>query len=118
MGLTCRVRRRMGRRGSAIADGAESAHLLANGWHRGGADDIAPRAARRTPELGLSLLLAPRRHTHPPRFDERGLSRRGQSVARLAAARCGRTAVAAADYVWRRRRTAASRMGGHLAARV
>ena len=60
-------------------------------------------------ELGLPVLLAARRHAHIARADERRLLRRGGGVARLAAARRGRSAGAAPDHVRTRRRTAADR---------
>ena len=41
------------------------------------ADHLAARAARRRAELGLPLLLAPRRHLHPLRAARRRLPRRG-----------------------------------------
>ncbi len=76
------------------------------------------RAARRHAQLGLSLLLAARRHAHAARAHECRLLRGGQSLARLAAARGRRRARADADHVRHRRRAAADRMDGRLAARA
>ena len=46
-------------------------HLRADRRHRRGADHLAAGAARRRAQLGLSLLLAARRHAHAARADER-----------------------------------------------
>ena len=54
------------------------------------ADDFAARGAWRAEELGLSLLLAARRHADPAGAHERGVLQRGARLARLAAARRGR----------------------------
>ena len=57
------------------------------------ADHLAARAARRRAQLGLPLLLAARRHLHAATALMRGrLSRRGDGVARVAAAGGGRRA--------------------------
>ena len=53
------VHRPLGGAGGAVADGPEGAHLPADRRHRRRADDIAAGAARRRPQLGLPLLLAP-----------------------------------------------------------
>ena len=53
--------------------------------HRCGADHVAAGTARRPAQLGLSLLLAARRHLHAAGADARGLSRRGAGLGRLAA---------------------------------
>ena len=57
--------------------------------HRRGADHLAAGKARRREELGLSLLLAARRHLHAARADELRLYRGGLGLAQLAAARGG-----------------------------
>ena len=49
--------------------------------HRRGADDLAPREGRRRAELGLPLLLAPRRDLHPARAAQRRLPRGGACLA-------------------------------------
>ena len=48
-----------------LADHAQGADLRADRRHRRRADHLAARAARRRAQLGLPLLLAPRRHVHP-----------------------------------------------------
>ncbi len=55
------------RRRDALADGAEGADVRADRRDRRGADDVAARADRRRAELGLPLLLAPRRDLRPLR---------------------------------------------------
>jgi hypothetical protein len=82
------------RRGGALAHHAEGADLRAHRRHRGRRHDLAARGARRQPQLGLPLLLAARRHPHPGVAHARGLLRRGDGLARLAAARRGRRRLA------------------------
>jgi hypothetical protein len=48
----------------AFADHAESSHLPADGWDRRRRNHLAAGAAGRSPQLGLSLLLAARRDVH------------------------------------------------------
>ena len=55
------LRGRVRRRGPAVADHAEGAHLRADRRHRRRRDDVAARVARREPQLGLPVLLAARR---------------------------------------------------------
>ena len=86
--------------------------------HRRGADDLAAGADRRHPQLGLPLLLAARRDADPAGPDQRRLRRRGARLARLAAARRRRQPGPDADHVRPRRRAAADRMGGAVAARL
>ena len=61
------LRRRLARRGAAVADHAEGAHVRADGRDRRRADDVAARVDRRRPQLGLPVLLAPRRDVHAAR---------------------------------------------------
>ena len=68
---------------------AQSADLRADRRDRRRADDLDPREDRRRAQLGLSLLLAPRRDLHPARADQRRLSRRGARMAAMAAPRRG-----------------------------
>ena len=75
-----------------------------------------PEAARRRAELGLPLLLAPRRDAHAARAARRRLHRRGAGVARLAAARGRRRPGRPPDHVRRRRRAAADRVRAAVAA--
>ena len=75
-----------------------------------------PELHRRRAQLGLPLLLAPRRDVHALRADERRLHRRGARLARLAAARGRRRPRERPDPLRRRRRAARSRAGARLAA--
>ncbi len=77
--------------------------------HRRRADHVAARAARRRAQLGLPLLLAPRRDLHAARAHGRRLRRRGARLARLAAARGRGRPGRPADHVRPRRRAAAHR---------
>ena len=63
------------RSGDALADHAEGADLCADRRHRRGADDLAAGKARRRAKLGLSLLLAARRHLYAAGADELRLYR-------------------------------------------
>ena len=76
------------RRGGALAHHAQGADLRADRWHRRRTDHVAPRGARRQPQLGLPLLLAARRHAHPRVAHAGRLLQRGHGLARLVA--CGR----------------------------
>ena len=73
------VLRPLGGGGDAVADGAEGAHLPADRRDRRRADDIAAGADRRRPQLGLPLLLAPRRHVRPRRPARERLRGRGRA---------------------------------------
>ena len=86
--------------------------------HRRRADDVVAGAHRRQAQLGLPLLLAARRHSDAARLDACRLLRRGAGLARMAVARDRRQPGSAADHVRHRRRAAARRMGGRLAARA
>ena len=109
---------RVPRHGHAVAAHAQGADLRADRRHRRRADHVAARVDRQRAQLGLPLLLAPRRDAHAHRADGRRLPRRGDRVARLAAARRRRRPVAAADHVRRRRRAPAQRVRGRLAPRL
>ena len=54
--------RRVPARGAPLAHHLEGAHVPADRRHRRGRDHLAARDPRRSAELGLPLLLAPRRH--------------------------------------------------------
>ena len=97
------VRRRL-----AFADHAEGADLLAQRRHRRGGDDVAAGTTRRRAQLGLSLLLDPRRDDDALRAVDVGLPGRGARVAPLDAARHRRESAAVADHVRPRRRAAAA----------
>ena len=67
------------------------------------ADDLAPGVSRRRAELGLSLLLAARRHAHAFLAHGGGIPRGGRRMARLAAAGGGGRPLRASDHVRSRR---------------
>ena len=75
-----------------------------------------PELDRRRPQLGLPLLLAPRRDPDPAGDAARGLQRRGDGVARVAAARRGGRPGRRADHVRDRRRAPPRRVRARLAA--
>ena len=58
----------LARRGDQIADRHEGADLSAERRRRRRADELAAGNARRRSQLGLPVLLAARRHLHPPGF--------------------------------------------------
>src|SRR5205807_4876527 len=64
------------------------------------------------------VLLVARRDLDADRIGIRGLSRGGAGVAGVAPAKRGGKSAPAADHVWLVRRTAASRVGGAVAARL
>ncbi len=70
-----------------LADRPQGTHVRADGRDRRGADHVDPRAARRRAQLGLPLLLDPRRDAHAQRAHALRLPGRGGRVARLAAPR-------------------------------
>ena len=76
--------------GHPLAHHAEGPHLRPDRRDRGRPHDLAARAPRRRAELGLPLLLAPRRHVHPVRAHDRRLHGRGARVAGVAPPRRGR----------------------------
>ena len=102
-------RGRLARGGGALAGHPEGAHRLGHRRHRGRADHLAPRAARRRPQLGLPLLLDPRRDLHAARAHGGRLRGRGARLARLAAPRGGGRPGRPADHVRPRRGAAAHR---------
>ena len=76
---------------SAFTDYAEGPDLCAHWRARRGAHDFVAGATGRHAQLGLPLLLAARCHVHFERAAARRLSRRGHRLARVAAARRGRS---------------------------
>ena len=107
VGRALLLHRPLQRRRRALAHHAQGAHLRADRRHRRRADHVAPRGARRQPQLGLPLLLAARRHPHPRVAHAGRLLHRGHGLARLVAADGGGRRVQAADHVRRRRRAPA-----------
>ena len=81
------LRGRLGRRRRHVAAGTQGADVRAHWRHRRRAHHVAARGARRGAQLGLPLLLDPRRHAHPLRARPVRLRRGGAGVPRLAPAR-------------------------------
>jgi Glycosyl hydrolases family 15 len=79
-GIINQIRAFLLERGVAVRQGP------ADRRHRRGAHDFAARSARWRPQLGLSVLLAPRRNLHADGTDGRRLSPGGGRVADMAAA--------------------------------
>ena len=77
-----------------LARRPEGAHVRADRRHRRRTDHVVAGKDRRGAQLGLPLLLAPRRDAHAPRLPQRRLSRGGACLARLAVARGRRRSVA------------------------
>ena len=107
------------RGGRAVADHPQGAHLRADRRHRRRADDVAARADRRRPQLGLPLLLAARRHaSRCSRCMRAGYHDEAKAwrdwLLRAAAGDPDR----AADHVRPRRRAAAAPSSSCLAARL
>ena len=67
---TLRPPRGLPRGDPPVAAAAESAHVCADGRDRGGPDDVVAGVDRRRAELGLPVLLAPRRDADPARDAE------------------------------------------------
>ena len=118
VGQPHRLPGRLAGRGDPLPDHPEGADLRPHRRDRGRPHHLAPRAARRGPQLGLPLLLAAGRHLHPVGADAGRAGRRGQGVARVAAAGRRRPAAADADPVRRGRRAPHHRAGAGLAARL
>ena len=79
---SCRLPARAVRRGGGpVADHAEGPDVRAYGRDRRGCDHLAPGGARRRPQLGLPVLLAPRRHVHVAGPSRGGLPARGRGLA-------------------------------------
>ena len=106
-----------GRRGP-LPDGAEGAHIRADGRDRRGPDDLAARVDRRRAELGLPLLLAARRDVDAPHAAQRRPRRRGSALATVAVARGRRGPGRPPDHVRRRGRAAADRVRAAVARRL
>ncbi len=87
--MPARASRRLGGPRPAVADRAESAHLRPDRRDRRGGYDVAARVDRLGPQLGLPLLLAARRDSHPARSPSLQPRRRGGKLAALADP-CGR----------------------------
>ena len=102
-GRPCRYDGQVATTPSPVADHPQGADLRPDRRHRRGGHDVAARAARRRPQLGLPLLLAARRHLHAAGAARHRLPRGGQGLARLAAARRRRRPGRPADHVRARR---------------
>ena len=115
MGAPVSARRRLPRRDPPVAARPQGAHVRADRRDRRRPDHVAARAHRRRAQLGLPLLLAPRRDADAAR-DARGrLQRRGGGLARLAAPRGRGRPGRPADHVRHRRRAAPRRARARLA---
>ncbi len=86
-------------RGAAIAHHPQGPHLRPDGGHRGRPHHLAARGSGRGPQLGLPVLLGPRRHPHPRRPHRGRPPRRGRGVAVVAGPGRGRRSRTAADHV-------------------
>ena len=91
----------------AVADHGEGAVVLADRRGDRGGHHVAARADRRRPQLGLPLLVAPRRVAHAAVAPAHRLHRGGRGVAAVVAARGRRTSRRLPDHVRRRRRAPA-----------
>ena len=96
---------------------AEGAHLPADRRDRRSADDLAAGDGRRRAELGLPLLLDPRRQPDARGAVHRQLQRRGRGV-RLVHDELGRRRRVAADHVRDRRRARPDRARADAPARL
>src|SRR5205823_6623000 len=101
-----------------VTPGVEGTYLRTYRRHRRRADNLAARVDRQRAQLGLSLLLAARRDSHPARDAERRLPRRSRPMARLAATRRGGGSRRPPDHVWGRRRAPTRRARARVAARL
>ena len=108
----------MARRGHALPDHPQGADLCPGRRDRRRRHDFAARADRRLPQLGLPLLLDPRRDLHALRLSRLRPARGGPPVAGMAAARGRGQAFAAADPVRRRRRARGPRARAAVARRL
>ena len=78
----CRLpARSVQRSGGPVAHHAEGPDVRAYGRDRRGCDHLAPGGAGRRPQLGLPVLLAPRRHVHVAGPSRGGLPARGRGLA-------------------------------------
>ena len=105
--------RALARDGPPLRADAQAADLRADRRARGGADDVAPGAARRRAQLGLPLHVDPRRRLLPLRAAAARLHRGGRRLHELAdrphARVEGRAVGPAADHVRDRRALRAAR---------
>ncbi len=107
-----------GARGRALAHHAQGPDARPHRRDRGRAHDLAARADRRQSQLGLSLLLAARRHAHAVGLALGRLRGRGHRMARVAAAGRGWQPLGAANRLRRGRRAAADRADARMAERL
>ncbi len=118
LGLQGHPRGHLARRRGPLDDHPEGADLRPDRRHRGRRDDEPARGPRRRAQLGLPVLLAARRLDDPRRPADQRLPRRGQGVARVAAARDRRSSPGPPDHVRRGRRAPPPRDDPRLAARL
>ena len=110
------LRRRVAGGGRRLAARAQGADLRPHRRHRRRRHDLAARGARRRAQLGLPLLLDPRRHPDLVRPGPVRLRRGGAGLPRLAPARLGRRGRPAPDHVRGGGRAAPARAGARVAA--
>ena len=111
-------RRALDRSRETLTHHTEGFDLRADGRDRRRRHDLASRALGRRAELGLSLLLAARRHLHALGLDESRILRRSTGMAGLAGARCRRQPAPDPNHVWSGRRAMAAGIDRPLAARL
>ena len=97
---------------------AQSIDLRTDRRNCGGAHHVVARIHRRRAQLGLSFLLAARRHFHAVRADARRFHRRSSRLARLAAPCGGRQSIAIEHSLRTGRRATPDRNRIALAGRV
>ena len=110
-----RASSRAARRRLPLAHAPEGPYVWADRRHRRCTDDVAAGVDRKRAQLGLPLLLAPRRNADVARVAQLRLRRRSAAVAPLAPARDRRRSGGRPDHVRRRRRTAAGGVRAALA---
>ena len=118
VGGPVRVRRAVPRGPRPLAPRAAAAHPLRDRRHRRGTDDQPSRGRRRDAQLGLPLLLAPRRVPHARGADGLRLRRGDDAVAALAHPRGRRRPRGHADHVRGRRLPRPARTRAAAPARV
>ena len=118
VGRSLHLRRSLGRGGRALADHTEGADVRPDRRDRRGGDDVVAGVPRRRAQLGLPVLLAPRRGAHTGRADDRQLRRRGDELARLGGPRRRRRPRGHPDHVRARGRAPARRVRAAAPRRV
>ena len=118
VGRALHVRRRVGGRRRALPHHAEGPDVRADRRDRRGAHDVPAGVPRGRPELGLPLLLDPRRRSDAGRADGSRLRGRGRELARLDPPSGRRRPGGPPDHVRAVRRAPARRVRAGLAPRA